>query len=290
MLGLPVKAEDGTQGYCVFSAGSSELVVEAVAEDAPEEDKALVGRFTGLSFTVQDAEAKHRELAERGVLFTGLPEKQPWGGILATLQDPSGNEIQIVQHPDAPLTPASTGPAIVGNSISSAPDSRPANAVEKPSRGWLQDLSNASQVVGAIAVVASLVYVGIQLRQNTRQLQREENNATQAQWQTIRLTLAGNREVAQLWVAGLDGEALNAVQRLRFESLLSEHTWATFHIWDRAQAGIFEPKQFERGAAPPLARWLSTKGGARWWARTKVQYAPGFVRDMDAAIARLTPQ
>jgi hypothetical protein len=105
----------------------------------------------------------------------------------------------------------------------SAPDDHPASAAEKPSRGWLQDLSNASQVVGAIAVVASLIYVGFQLRQNTRQLQREENNATQAQWQTIRLTLAGDQDVAQLWVAGLNGEALDAVQRLRFESLLSEH-------------------------------------------------------------------
>ena len=172
----------------------------------------------------------------------------------------------------------------------SAPDDNPTVAGEKPSRAWLQDLSNASQVVGAIAVVASLIYVGLQLRQNTRQLQREEHNATQAQWQTIRLTLAGDREVAQLWVAGLGGEALDAAQRLRFESLFSEHTWATFHIWDRTQAGIFEPNEFERGAAPPLARWLCTPGGAPWWAKTKVHYAPGFVREVDAAMTRLTPE
>ena len=100
-LGLPIKADGSKYGYCVFKAGSTELVVEAVAEDAPEEDKVLVGRFTGLSFTVQDAEAKHRELAARGVPFTGLPEMQLWGGILATLQDPSGNELQIVQQPAA---------------------------------------------------------------------------------------------------------------------------------------------------------------------------------------------
>jgi predicted enzyme related to lactoylglutathione lyase len=100
-LGLPIKADGSEYGYCVFKAGSTELVVETVADDAPEEEKVLVGRFTGLSFTVQDAEAKHRELAARGVPFTGQPEKQFWGGILATLQDPSGNELQIVQHPAA---------------------------------------------------------------------------------------------------------------------------------------------------------------------------------------------
>ena len=100
-LGLRLKADGSEYGYCVFKSGSTELVVESVAEDAPEEDRVLVGRFTGLSFTVQDAEAKHRELQALGVQFTGLPEKQFWGGILATLQDPSGNELQIVQQPAA---------------------------------------------------------------------------------------------------------------------------------------------------------------------------------------------
>jgi predicted enzyme related to lactoylglutathione lyase len=100
-LGLPLKADGSQYGYCVFKAGNTELVVEVVADDAPEEDRILVGRFTGLSFTVQDCGEKHQELVKLGVHFTGAPEKQFWGGILATLQDPSGNELQIVQHPTA---------------------------------------------------------------------------------------------------------------------------------------------------------------------------------------------
>lgn len=100
-LGLPLKADGTEYGYCVFKSGGTELVVESVPDDAPEEDKVLVGRFSGLSFTVQDAEAKHRELQALGVHFTGLPERQFWGGILATFQDSSGNELQIVQQPAA---------------------------------------------------------------------------------------------------------------------------------------------------------------------------------------------
>ncbi len=100
-LGLALTADGSKYGYCVFKAGSTELVVETVADDAPEEDRVLVGRFTGLSFTVHDIENKHQELTSRGVHFTGMPEKQFWGGILATFQDPSGNELQIVQRPAA---------------------------------------------------------------------------------------------------------------------------------------------------------------------------------------------
>lgn len=100
-LGLPVKAEGLAHGYCVFSAGNSELVVESVAPEAPQEDQALVGRFTGLSFQVDDVHKKYTELSAKGVQFSGLPEQQFWGGTLATLRDPDGNELQIVHRPAA---------------------------------------------------------------------------------------------------------------------------------------------------------------------------------------------
>jgi predicted enzyme related to lactoylglutathione lyase len=102
VLGLPLRAGGWAHGYCVFDAGQVDLVVEAVPEDAPPKDQALVGRFTGLSFTVDDIEARHRELSASGVHFTGAPAAQPWGGTLATLRDPAGNELQLVQMPAVP--------------------------------------------------------------------------------------------------------------------------------------------------------------------------------------------
>lgn len=98
-LGLPLLADGSEHGYCVFNAGAMTLVVEAVGAEAPEEEQVLVGRFTGLSFEVSNAVAMYEALSTRGVAFTGLPEKQFWGGTLATLRDPAGNEIQICQQP-----------------------------------------------------------------------------------------------------------------------------------------------------------------------------------------------
>lgn len=98
-LGIPVKVDGRGHGYCVFKSGSVDLVIETVPDDAPEEDRVMVGRFTGLSFSVSDIDAKYLELKTVGVHFTGLPEKQFWGGILATFQDPSGNQLQVVQLP-----------------------------------------------------------------------------------------------------------------------------------------------------------------------------------------------
>lgn len=98
-LGFKLKHGDAGAGYCVFDAGSADLVLESVASEAPQEEQALVGRFTGLSFVAADIRARHAALSAAGVSFSGAPEQQPWGGWLATLVDPAGNQLQLVQYP-----------------------------------------------------------------------------------------------------------------------------------------------------------------------------------------------
>ena len=100
-LALRVRAASTEAGYLVFETQSCDLIVERVSPDAPHEELALVGRFSGLSFSVPNIESLCEELAARGVRFTGLPQRQPWGGTLATLLDPAGNELQLVQYPGA---------------------------------------------------------------------------------------------------------------------------------------------------------------------------------------------
>jgi predicted enzyme related to lactoylglutathione lyase len=98
-LGLRLQHDGCAAGYCVFDVGGVDLVVEAVPADAPADEQALVGRFTGLSFAVDDLAAARARLGAAGVHFTGEPELQDWGGCLATLVDPDGNALQLVQYP-----------------------------------------------------------------------------------------------------------------------------------------------------------------------------------------------
>lgn len=48
LLALPLVADGSSQGFCVFQCGAVQLVLETVPPDAPADDRALVGRFTGL--------------------------------------------------------------------------------------------------------------------------------------------------------------------------------------------------------------------------------------------------
>lgn len=100
-LGLRVGAAGPEADYVVFEAQACDLVVERVSASAPPEEQSLVGRFTGLSFNVTNIRQLCQKLAEQGVRFTGQPERQPWGGTLATMRDPAGNELQLVEYPSA---------------------------------------------------------------------------------------------------------------------------------------------------------------------------------------------
>jgi len=143
-----------------------------------------------------------------------------------------------------------------------------------------------SQIVASIAVVASLIFVGRQVRENTLALQRNEHNYTMEQWTVIRQAIATNREVAELMSTGLSGDrTLDPADQLRLEQMLQEVGWATFHIWDRTQRGIFPKGTFEQTGGALFCALLRTPRGRDWWrnART-VGFYPAFVADVDAIL------
>lgn len=104
----------------------------------------------------------------------------------------------------------------------------------------LAEWSNLAQVVSSVLVIVSLIFVGLQIRQNTGALQRNEHNSTMEQWTVIRMSIAKHRDIAELMTAGLHGEkVLDAADQFRLEQMLQENAWASFHIWDRTQRGVF---------------------------------------------------
>jgi hypothetical protein len=148
-----------------------------------------------------------------------------------------------------------------------------------------EQISYLAQIVASVGVIVSLIFVGLQIRQNTAALQRDEHNSTMAQWTVIRMAIARNRDIAELMTAGLHGErAMDAADQLRLEQLLAENLWASFHIWERTQRGIFPKGTFELTAGPLLCDLLSTaRGGAapnirasfRGSSLTSTQCSPG---------------
>ena len=92
-LGLEKQFADAEFGYASFAAGPIQLGLAV----AGEEQQALVGRHTGIGLCSEDLQADYARLVEKGVNFSAPPQKQPWGGFMALMNDPDGNVFYLDQ-------------------------------------------------------------------------------------------------------------------------------------------------------------------------------------------------
>ncbi|HEY5072305.1 MAG TPA: hypothetical protein VII63_09765 [Caulobacteraceae bacterium] len=153
----------------------------------------------------------------------------------------------------------------------------------------LEEMVAVAQIVGGAAVVVSLFYVGLQLRQNTMQLRRAAGDATLTQNSAFRMTIVNSREVAELWTRGLaDEEPLDPPDLLRLEALFTERVWIAHHHWDRSRHGLSTRGQWERSTLKNLVRFLATRRGEAWWAGYKATMPPQYAAAVDKGIGEPT--
>ena len=93
----------------------------------------------------------------------------------------------------------------------------------------LESLANLGEIIGAIAVVVSLIYLAVQVRQNT-QAQRTENfSRALDRVAALQATLSQDPESSVIFSKGvLDSSELTPKERLQF-------TWAMYELF-----GAFE--------------------------------------------------
>jgi len=94
-VGLPLTFSDQAFAWAEFDLGGARLGIEGMDAGAPDAE-ALIGRFTGISLSVDDIDLAYAGLREKGVEFTAPPEKQAWGGSLAHFKDPDGNILTLL--------------------------------------------------------------------------------------------------------------------------------------------------------------------------------------------------
>ena len=81
----------------------------------------------------------------------------------------------------------------------------------------LQDLSNLAQVIGAIAVVVSLFYVGFQIKRNTSAVRSATAQAIHNNYGDWYMNLMGDAELNRIALKGLkDYSSLNEIEKAQF--------------------------------------------------------------------------
>ena len=126
-----------------------------------------------------------------------------------------------------------------------------------------------AQIVAAFAVVASLVFVGLQVRENTKEqaLRRAiERNATYTQSQTY---LIENKDIREVWVKGAYGlSPLNEEERVAYGAYMTQWLASMMDVLAQRNAGQMPDDDWER--MPFTARPVTVRKGAfEWWQRVR---------------------
>lgn len=98
VLGLPIALDARDNNWVELGDESREGLI-ALYVPSPS-DPRRPGGPTGIVLRSKGIYHVHQRLVDYGVEFTMKPERQAWGGMLASFKDQDGNEIMIMEDPE----------------------------------------------------------------------------------------------------------------------------------------------------------------------------------------------
>jgi hypothetical protein len=145
----------------------------------------------------------------------------------------------------------------------------------------LQDLGNLGEFLGSIGVIASLVYLAIQIRQNTRSVRSAAYQAAVASSVEAASLFASSETLSEAFSKGFrDFESLKGPERYRFGA----YAYGLFRSYENlfyqhAQGAIEE--QLWLGFRNMLQRDINVTGMTAWWDRERDIFSSEFLRYVD---------
>jgi hypothetical protein len=101
----------------------------------------------------------------------------------------------------------------------------------------LQDLGSLGEFIAAIATLATLIYLALQIRQSTRESQAASRNLVSQSFVDFVLHVSSDFEITKLTRRGLiDPESLDDDETLRFDCIIAalfQSFEAAFAQWQR---------------------------------------------------------
>lgn len=135
-----------------------------------------------------------------------------------------------------------------------------------------------------VAVFASLVFVGLQIRQNTRALKATSHHAVTDSFNALNALLATDQNVARIWRCGLaDLGNLNDDEATSFSFLALANMRIFETLYYQNKTGTMEEDLFE--AELNTLKWAFTNPGIRtWWRANPISFSTEYRAFIDALI------
>ena len=149
----------------------------------------------------------------------------------------------------------------------------------------LSDWAHISEIGASIVVVLSLIYVGLQINQNTVALQQETYQSVQEILHNVDMTLATDSELLEVvMLAETSPSKASPLQWRKFTHLAFPQFATWEFIFLARQAGAFSEDQWT--AIDPYFSVIMCKAGyTRFWRENKPVFAPSFAKHVETVFA-----
>ncbi len=136
-------------------------------------------------------------------------------------------------------------------------------------------ISAIADVIGVIAIVVSLIYVSVQIKQNTKVARAATRQAISESTENLGSDLISNGEIAEIFVKHLSGKELSPVENLRLQARCyrdMQH-WENIHY--QYSEGLVSKDQWE-GFRKNLFSLLAIDAYREYWEHESFHYSDEF--------------
>jgi hypothetical protein len=142
----------------------------------------------------------------------------------------------------------------------------------------LNDLANLGQIIGALAVVISLIYVALQIRQNTAAIQSAAAQTVHEHFANWYHLIAADAELAQIAANGLrDYSSLSEQERVRFIATLMSFLSYSQNAFLKWREGLLKPALW-LGWEQVMMNLFGAPGGKALWKERSYLFGEEFRR------------
>ena len=140
------------------------------------------------------------------------------------------------------------------------------------------------EIVGAIAVFATLAYLAIQIRQNTGAVRAAALDSSIQAASAVRSHIYNNEELAELFVlGGKKPEELNEAESIRYRNLVTNIFWALWNLYSQSKYADLNHSAWE-SQKHVVVRILGSPGGEWYWKNYGREFDEDFVGEINSVI------
>ncbi len=137
-------------------------------------------------------------------------------------------------------------------------------------------ISAVGEALGALAVVASLIYLATQIRQNSASIRASTYDSALSQATNLHTLLLTNEALTNAWIQGLNApDELDTINRLRFNSYMLRLFRMIESFHRQAAGGVLDPEVFDVSWSEIL-EFADKPGVASWWQSHRQQFTKSF--------------